>query len=527
MASAVSSKEVSKKVARHALSMALGTFSSRILGLLRDMALAALFSPTITDAWTAAFRLPNLFRRLLSEGSLAGSFIPVFVEARIDSQERAQNLANGFYTLLLVFLATITGLGVLFVDPIMRLLLDADYGPERFAITVRMARIMFGFIFFISTYAYFMGILNALGKFALSAMAPTLFNLSMITSTLIPGLYFPAEGDGLAWGVLVGGVLQVGILVPALIKLGAMPRFVWRGLNEDIRRVLRNMLPGLLGMGLLQFTSIVNLKYASGLAVGAISYIYWADRLLELPLSLISVSLGTALLPILSMLWSHGHREQMSETLNSYLRLNLFVTIPAAFGLYFLAGPIIEVLFLHGRFTNEDVEATASILRIYSGLLISTSCARVLVPAYYAAKNTWLPAIASILSLMTHVGLAPLLMKNLGLEGLVLSSFISATLNIALLLSLYPKWVGFFDYSILVKQAWKFIISGLVMVLVVQIYSPSLAFFGEKPIIKSLVLTATILLGVLSYVVMNLALKVDEARVLIRWLRHFLSGRIQ
>lgn len=514
MAPAVSSKEVPKKVVRHALSMALGTFSSRILGLLRDMALAALFSRSLTDAWTAAFRLPNLFRRLLGEGSLSVSFIPVFVEARMQSPARAQQLANGFYTLLLVFLALLTTLGILFAEPIMRLLLDADYGLEKLMVTVRMARIMFGFVFFITTYAYFMGILNALGKFALAALAPTLFNIAMITSTLLPGAWFPFEGDGLAWGVLVGGTLQMGILVPALAKLGAMPKLQWQGLTEDMRRVLRNMLPGLFGMGLLQFTTIVNLKYASGLGEGAISYIYWADRLLELPLSLVSVSLGTALLPTLSALWSQGQKQQMTETANYYLRLNLFVAVPAALGLYYLALPIVEVLFMRGEFTGADAEVTASVLRIYSMLLISTSCVRVLVPAYYATKNTWFPAVVSAAALLSHIVLAPFLMKAWGLEGLVSSAFISATLNIFLLLGFYPKHVGEFDYFKLALHGVKFAFAGVGMVIVLQIYWLMTGWLGEELLAKIFSLAITIVWGAGAYFGLSYVLKAEELKAL-------------
>lgn len=516
MASAVSSKEVSKKVAHHALNMAFGTFASRILGLLRDMALAALFSRTITDAWTAAFRLPNLFRRLLGEGSLSVSFIPVFVEARMDSETRAQRLANGFYTLLLVFLAALTALGILFAEPLMRLLLDADYGADKLELTVRMAQIMFGFVFFITSYAYFMGILNALGKFALPALAPTLFNVAMIISTLIPGSYFPYEGDGLAWGVLIGGALQTLILVLALAKLGAMPKLQWSGMSVDIRRVLRNMGPGLLGMGLLQFTTIVNLKYASALGEGAISYIYWADRLLELPLSLVAVSLGTALLPTLSGLWSQGHKEQMSETANYYLRLNLFVAIPAALGLYYLSLPIVEVLFMRGRFTGVDAEATASVLRIYSMLLISTSCVRVLAPAYYATENPWFPAVVSGISLLSHIVLAPFLMKDWGLEGLVVSALISAIINIGLLLSFYTKLIGEFDYFKFALHIVKFASAGVGMVIVLQVYGLFISWFDEGVFTKILALTLTILLGAAVYVGLSFVLKVDELYALQR-----------
>jgi len=514
MAPGVSSKEVPKSIIRQALSMSLGTFSSRILGLIRDMALAALFSRTITDAWTAAFRLPNLFRRLLGEGSLSVSFIPVFVEARMDSPERAQNLANGFYTLLLVSLAVVTALGIVFADPLLRLLLDSGYGAEKFAITLRMARVMFGFIFFITTYAYFMGILNTLGKFALPAMAPTLFNVSMILSTLIPAEYFPYEGDGLAWGVLIGGVLQMAVLVPALRRLGALPRLHWQGMTADIRKVLVNMLPGLLGMGLLQFVTIVNLKYASGLGEGAISYIYWADRLLELPLSLVAVSLGTALLPTLAGLWNQGQRQQMSETVNYYLRLNWYIAIPASFGLYFLARPLVEVLFMRGQFNSADAEATATVLRVYAWLLFATSGVRVLAPAYNAIQKTWFPAVAAGLSLILHIILAPVLMKSWGLEGLVISSFASALLNLLLLLGFYPRLVGGFDFVKLLQQLFKFVASGMVMAVLLQMHDPLRLILGEGLLVKVLVLAAMVALGAGVYVWVSFIFKLEELEAL-------------
>lgn len=514
MAVADTSKEVPKKGVRQALSMAAGTLSSRILGLLRDILLAALFSRAVTDAWTAAFRLPNLFRRLLGEGSLSVSFIPVFVEAKMDSQERARNLANGLYTLLLIFLTILTVLGIIFAAPLMRLLLSERFDPGTFELSVRLARIMFGFVFFVSTYAYFMGILNALGKFALPAVAPVLFNVAMIVSTLIPPAWLPMEGDALAWGVLIGGGLQMAVLVPTLRRLGALPCLQWQGLTTDMRRVLRNMGPGLVGMGLLQFTTIVNLKYASSLGEGAISYIYWADRLLELPLSLVSVSLGAALLPMLSGLWSEGRREQMFATANYYLRLNFFVAVPAALGLYFLALPIVEVLFLRGEFRGVDAEATAAVLRIYAGLLISTSGVRVLAPAYYAVKNTWFPAVAASAALISHIVLAPVFMRQAGLEGLVVSSLLSATLNIALLLGFYPRFIGAFDYFKLLQQVFKFIVAGVVMVVVIQIEGPLRGVFGESFAAKALILAVTIAAGVLTYGGMSRFLGLEEMKAL-------------
>jgi putative peptidoglycan lipid II flippase len=510
MASDDSSKEVPKKVVGHALSIAFGTLCSRILGLVRDIVMAALFRREVTDAWSAAFRLPNLFRRLLGEGALSVSFIPVYIHARLESPQRAQNLANGFYTLMLIFLAVLTALGLVAVRPLMDFLLDPQFAPETRELTLRMTQIMFGFIFLITTFAYFMGILNALGSFAWAALAPTLFNLVMIGFALVPPEHFANPGDGLAWGVLVGGCVQVLVLVPLLQWRGVLPRWSFHGLSGDIRRVLANVLPGLLGMGLLQFMALVNLRYASGLGQGAISYIYWADRLLELPLSLVSVSLGSALLPTLSQLWSSKLSEKMSETANYYLRLNLFIAVPAALGLYFLAGPIVQVLFMRGEFTAADAAGTVSVLEVYAFLLVAASAVRVLVPSYFAAKDVWYPAWVTLACIVAHLFLAPRFAEVGGLPSLMIASLVTVFLAVALLLAGYPQRIAGFDFWLLGKQVGKFLLAGLGMSLVLQMYQPLVGFFGDARGVHSLVLGGTILAGVLAYGALSWLLQIEE-----------------
>jgi len=199
-----------------------------MLGLLRDVAMAAFFERMVTDAWAAAFRFPNLFRRLLGEGSLSVSFIPVFIEARSEdpSGVRARNLANGLYTLLLITMGALTLAGVLFTDDLFRLILSADYVQiaEKWDLTVRLGRIMFAFVFFVSTSAYFAGLLNSLGSFGLPALAPALLNIAMLVFTFLPVGWFPQVGDGLAWGVLIGGLLQAALLWWALWTRDYLPR---------------------------------------------------------------------------------------------------------------------------------------------------------------------------------------------------------------------------------------------------------------------------------------------------------------
>lgn len=434
--------------------MAFGTMTSRVLGQLRESLLAYYFDKRITDAWGAAFRIPNMFRRLLGEGSMSVSFVPVFVEASHDNKERAQNLVNSVYTFLLLVLGCLTAVGVLYPDPLINLVLDSAYiaDTEKYLLTLRMTKIMFGFVFFISSYAYMMGILNALGQFALPAMAPTFWNICMIISTLLPNSYFTVHGDQLAIGVLVGGLLQAVVLVPALVKSGYFPKISFDYKNKDLVKVIKNMLPGLLGMGLLQFTTIINLRFSSSLPEGTISYIGYVDRLIELPLSLISVSLGTALLPALSGLLARNEEFKFSQTIRQYLELNMLLTMSAAAGLYVLAQPIVSLLFGRGRFLPDSVLATSGILKTYCWIMIFSSGVRVLTPAYYAIKNTWFPAVLSCVCLIVHILIAPLLMAKYQVYGLMVSTIISATLNLFLLLLFFRAMVANFEYLLFFKN---------------------------------------------------------------------------
>ncbi len=492
-------------ILKNALKMAFGTMTSRALGLVRESLLAALFDKQITDAWAAAFRIPNMFRRLLGEGSLSVSFIPIFVEANHDSRERAQNLINSLYTLLLMILSVITVLGILRSDALLHLVLDPEYiaNTEKYLITKQMAQIMFGFVFFISSFAFFMGILNALGEFFWPALAPTFWNLAMVISTLWPKSWLSeaAQNNGtqLAWGVLIGGFLQAAVLIPALRRCGYFPKLSFDFKNKDTLKVFRNMGPGLVGLGLLQFTTIVNLRFASSLKEGTISYINYVDRLIELPLSLISVSLGTALLPVLSKYWVQDKKSEMAEQTRHYLELNLFVSIAAACGLFVLAEPIMDLLFGRGRFTPDDVHTASLILKTYCWIMVFSSGVRVLTPAYYAIKNTWFPAMLSGGCLVIHIFLAPVLMARWGVQGLMISTTTSAAVNLTMLLVFYNFLIFDFPYLKFLQSLVKFAFVGLIVFFIAQlnfILNGYMAGFLALSVTIALVLVGFFAIGV-------------------------------
>lgn len=510
-----------RSVAGQALIMSLGTFSSRWLGLMRESLLAYFFDRMVTDAWITAFRVPNFFRRLLGEGSLSVSFIPVFTDLRVHSPDleseagpsaRVRNFVNGFYTLLLLILSTITVFGVLYPEFFIWILVDqASFAqiPGKFELTLRLTRIMFGFVFFISSFAYYMGILNALGQFGWAALAPLFFNIAMIVSTLVPGAWFPQPGDGLAWGVLIGGALQAFVLIPQLVRLNYAPRFTWKLWSPDIAKVFRNMLPGLFGMSLMQVTLVVNTRFASALGEGAISYIYWADRLLELPLSLISVSLGTALLPSLSSSWARGNRAEYSQTGHFYLRLNLYLSMACAIGLFILARPVIEILFQRGHFTEGDTIKASQVLWVYAFAMIPTSCVRILGPFYFAVKNTWYPALVSAIGLGLHLVLAPWLMARYGLPGLNLSTLLSAVLNFGLLIVGLPWLTTHFNFKKLAVQIGKFIFCGIPLALGLQSYF-LLASSNDSFFYKTASLGLASLIGGGLFALVSWGLKLEE-----------------
>ncbi|MFN8791018.1 MAG: murein biosynthesis integral membrane protein MurJ [Bdellovibrionales bacterium] len=512
-----SSESRKNSVVFRALTMSAGTFSSRLLGLVREMLFAALFDRTMTDAFMAAFKLPNLFRRLLGEGSLAVSFQPLYVDAQVHDPLRAKKLRDSMHLFLVVVLSLLTVLGFLFAREFLGLILDADYVArvEAFEATVRMAKIMFGFLFFICLFAYYMALLNAHGAFGWAAVAPVFFNISLIISTLLPPEILPVRGDTLALGVLVGGFLQMFVLIRPLRELGYFPSLSGDFRNPDLLRVLRNMLPGFLGLGLMQITMLVNMAFASALGEGAISYINWADRLLELPLSLISVSLGTALLPTLAEQWARGERGRMVQTSERTLSLNFYVAAMAAVGLCALSEPIVRLLFERGRFTSEDSRAVKAVIEVYALTMIPVSGVRVLAPAFYAAKNTWYPAVISGVGLLAHILLAPMFMKQGGLVGLNLSSFISAMINFGLLVLGFQLLLEKFLWKTFFAKTLKTAAAAAVMTLAMLGVSRALGELLEHP--GPLLWASQILLagtfGVIIYLGISFQLKHDESHV--------------
>ncbi len=491
--------------------MAFGTLSSRFLGLLRDQLFAAFFPRIVTDAWTIAFRIPNLFRRLLGEGSLSVSFIPVYIKSRVDDPTgvEAQKLSSALYSLLFLILSTITILGVIFSEPIVRLIVDSAYEAQadKLLLTVQMAQIMFVFIFLMSTYAYMMALLNSVGQFGLAAFAPTLWNLTMIAANFFPKDWQRFQGEALAWGVVVGGFFQMAILIPALKKANLFPILGVKPWHPGLKRVFRNMLPGFAGIGLLQFQTVMNTYFASSLYEGAQTHVYLADRLLELPLSLIAVSLGTALLPTLARHWAAGKREVYLDTVSFYFSLSLFVALPAAVGLFFLSESIVRALFEWGRFTSQETTQVAVLVQVYAFTLIIASSSRIVIAGFNAVQNTWFPAVVSAIGLGVHLLLAPQFIEIFGLKGLVISTLLSGGVGLLLLSLGFRYWMGpFFK----LKRTLLFLIPLTGLGGASWLWNYIYGYFDLSKLMEIVALLGWILLSILFYAIISHLLKLSE-----------------
>ena len=524
-ASSPSSKEDElqerRSVAVSALIFASGTLMSRILGLVRDMLTARYFSVDVRDAFLNGFRLPNLFRRILGEGALSASFIPLFVEVlrgkkRGDpaaAETRARDLVCGVFSILMSISITLSLLATIFMDDILRVILSGDEYmsvPGKFDLTVKLGRIMFSFLILISLYAFFMAVLNSVKKFAMTAIAPCFFNIALITAALISPR-FQAPELVLAWSVIVGGILQMGILIPAVIKSGFFPHFSFQWNSPDLTRVLKSVLPGAFGMSIMQITTVVNMHFASYLPKGSHSYLYYADRILELPLSMFVVSIGAALLPTLSRYWAEENRSAMAEAINHYIALIVFVAFPAALGMFVLAHPITEILFMGREFKYSDAVATAQIIQVYSFSVVVSAGVRILAQGFYAIQNTWFPAVAGSVALICHVIFAYTLSKAFGLNGLAIASVTSATVNLLMLGAAYNSWVGSLQLLRLLKKFAWFLICGAVMVAILLCYEPLLHFVsGKFPGARVFSLFTIIFVGGGAYMLTAHVLKISE-----------------
>ncbi|MDR1994935.1 murein biosynthesis integral membrane protein MurJ [Azonexus sp.] len=418
------------------------TLLSRILGFVRDFVIARAFGAGIaSDAFFVAFKLPNLLRRMFAEGAFSQAFVPILGEYRNQcTPEDTRSLVDHVATLLSLTLFVITAIGIA-AAPVLVWISAPGFSADasKFELTVALTRITFPYILFMSLVALAGGILNTWSRFALPAFTPVLLNLAFIGMALFATPYFDPPVLALGWAVFLGGLLQLAIQLPALRKIAMLPRptLNWRAAWADpgVRRIATLMGPALIGVSVSQISLLINTVFASFLADGSVSWLYYADRLMEFPSGLLGAALGTILLPSLSRCHASGNRTEYAKLLDWGLRLTLLLAAPAAVALALLAVPLIATLFHHGAFSASDVLATRNALVAYAVGLTGLILVKVLAPGFYARQNVRTPVRIALVSLFATQVMNAAFIFGLGLghAGLALSIGLAACLNAALL----------------------------------------------------------------------------------------------
>jgi putative peptidoglycan lipid II flippase len=497
------------------------TFLSRISGYIRDMVVASFLGAGIyTDAFIAAFRIPNLMRRLFGEGSLGVAFVPVFSEylAKSNSPE-AHKLVRAAVRLLVVILVLIVILGFLFAPLIVKVVAPGFVSiPEKVHLTVVLTRIMFPYLFFIGLVALCMAILNTLGHFAAPALAPVFLNMAMITALLIT-CFFSHSKDvlviAMAIGVLLGGGFQMALQLPFLMKSGI--NFWWRGAlyHPGLKKVGRLMLPAILGSAVYQINILIGTLLASQLSEGSISYLYYADRLVQFPLGIFAVALGTAVLPTLSRQATDGNFTALKETFSEALCLIFFLTLPAMVGLIVLRETIVILLFQRGAFDAQASQLTADALLYYGMGLWAYAAIRVVLPTFYALQNTWTPVKSAIVSIGANSAFGIVLMKLMGHCGLALATALASILNFLLLaLSLHFRLGALKWYPITVSILKSLLCASLMGWILWQIDQMSREVLNQSRILLSGQLIFMISMGVVLFILFAKTLNLQEVKLI-------------
>jgi len=446
--------------------MSLATFFSRITGFIRDIILAKIFGATgLTDAFFVAFRIPNLLRELLAEGSISAAFVPVFTEYLTkEGKAEAKRLAGVVFAFLLSVLIVICFLGILLAPYIASVIAPGFMkDPEKFSLTIKLTRIMFPFLLFISLAALAMGVLNSLRSFFIPALAPAFFNLAIIASALFiaPGFSVPILAIGL--GVTAGGALQYGVQLLALLRQRFTLKPIFSFSHQGLKKILLLVVPVVTGMSVNQINIFLNNVFVSYLPDGSATYLYYGLRLVHFPIGIFGVAMAMAVLPSLSEQAAKGNMKALRETFSFSLRLLFFITIPAMAGLIALSGPIVNLLFQRGQFTYEATKGTVYALLFYSSGLWAFVGVRVVVSTFYSMQDTKTPLKVAILSVLTNIIFSIILMRPLKHGGLALANAIASAVNFSILFLLLRAKLGRIDGRNILRAFAKTAIASLIM----------------------------------------------------------------
>jgi putative peptidoglycan lipid II flippase len=505
-----------KNITRAAGVLGFATIISRVMGMVRDMAVSRLFGAGFaTDAFFAAFMIPNMLRRFFAEGALTSAFVPTFSEwYNQRGEEEARNLANVCFTLLTIVMAAVVLAGIVFSPQIVSLMFPGYRAePSKLELTVFLTRLMFPYIFFISLVALCMGILNTVRHFFTPAISTVFLNIAMILCAVFLHDRFRVPITALAVGVIAGGVLQLLLQLPVLWRKGfaIRPRFDFG--NPAVKRIALLMGPSVFGVGVYYLNLTVGNILASLLPQGSVSYLFYAQRLFEFPQGIFTVAVAQAVLPSMSRQAAANEIGELKETLGFGLRLTLFVTIPAMVGLLVCATPIYSLLFMGGEFDFGKAVKSAEALRYYALGLSLVALVRVLVPAFYAMKDTKTPVVTAFAAFLANVAFSLMLMGPLLHGGLALASTLSSLVNMALLVYFLRKKIGPFGGRQVFVVAGKALTASVPMAIGV-VWAMGLADWsvtGGK-LLKSLILGSTVAAAMGCYLLVAHLLGCEEAR---------------
>jgi len=478
------------------------TMLSRISGFVRDVVFSNFFGASaIADAFFVAFKIPNFFRRLFAEGAFNQAFVPVLARYRDGPREELVAFIRVMTGNLALTMLVVVGLGILIAPGLIMVFAPGFRNqPEQFALARDMVEITFPYLGFISMTAFAGAILNSHHRYAIPAFTPVLLNLSLIGAILFASGYFPQPVFAVAWGVVFAGLAQFLFQFPALKSLGlvVMPRVSPR--HEGARRVGVLLLPAVFAASVNQINALIDTMLASTLITGSISWLYYSDRLLELPIGLVAVALGTVLLPNLSRLDSEENLSGFRETLDWGLRVGAFFALPAAAALFVLAVPLISSIFMHGALTALDARMAALSLQAFAVGLLPLVLVKVLAPAYFAQEDTATPFRIGVVAVIVNIVLNLALFRIMGHVGLALATSAAAAVNAYLL------WRGLYHAGrcrpsrqsglMLIRCA----VATLAMVGVLLFITPEDRAWLESTILgRALWLTGSVGVGVLVY----------------------------
>ncbi|PCI51850.1 MAG: murein biosynthesis integral membrane protein MurJ [Alphaproteobacteria bacterium] len=499
------------------------TFISRILGFVRDILSASILGAGIVaDCFFVALKLPNFFRRLFAEGAFSASFVPVFTATLTQGgREEALSFAETAFSSLIVVLLILVAVMEIFAPGVIYILAGGFSDDEaKFQLAVVLTRITFPFLLFISLVSLLGGVLNALGKFSATAATPIILNLCMISALIFFSDQFDTPAHSLALAVSVAGIIQLIWLYLACRRVGYKIRIVPPRMTPKVKEMLLIMMPAALGAGVIQINLMLDMIIASHLPDGSISFLFYADRLNQLPIGVIGVALGTVLLPLLARNIAEGDEEQVSYNQNRAIELGLFLTIPAAVAFMIVPHQLIHVLFERGAFTADDSWQTAYALMAYAAGLPAYVLAKVFSPGYFARKDTRTPVKFAMVALAVNMTLNLILMQYFAHVGLAMATAISAWLNVAMLSGGLVRRGHFsFDSKVLIRVA-KYLLASGIMAVVIWLTSGQISdMMSGNMAVKVSGLLIVIFAGIGSYLLMIFitgAMKIQDLKAIFR-----------